>query len=90
MILNSAPLKRRAIISLSFILILVILLEVWAVNRLSTYGEQLSQIDASISQFKLENSILEGEIAARSSLNKIEKIARNLGFEPPSKIQFIK
>ena len=81
--------RRRVIVIFGIALLSLIVLEVWAVNRLSAYGEQLSKIDLSLSRFNLENSILKNEIAARSSLKEQEKISKNLGFEHISKIEYL-
>lgn len=82
--------NRRILIIGSVIFIGAIFLEVWAVNRLATYGEELSKIDSAINKFNLENKILENDIAIKSSLNKIEKLSGNLGFEKPAKIEYFK
>lgn len=89
-IFSSKRLKGRAIIALAAVFIAVVFLEVWAVNRLATYGEQLSKIDDTINQYKLENNLLENEIALRSSLKRMEKITRNLGFEYNPEVEYLK
>lgn len=68
----------------------VLILEIWMTNRLSTYGSKIQEINDLKSQLTLENSLLENEIAQDSSLSVIEVKANSLGFESIKNIDYIK
>lgn len=83
-------LKRKIGLFLSLILIPVIILEIWSLNRLSTYGEQISSLENTKSALKLENQILQNEIARKSSLRLMESASKLYGFKNVSKIEYLK
>ena len=72
-----------------FILVITII-EIWVVNRLSTYGAQILALEKTHESIKLENKILENQIAEKSSLLRIKEEAKKNGFENISKIEYIK
>ncbi len=57
-----------------------VLLEIWSVNRLSTLGVEINKMENTAAALKLENQVLENEIAKRSALSQIGKNAQALGF----------
>jgi len=65
------------------------IIEIWTVNRLSTYGQKISNIEQSKTELTLENQILQDEIAQKSSLSEVEKYATTLGFDSDPKIQYL-
>lgn len=71
-------------------LFLFLVLEVWLVNRLSTYGEKIQQIKLAEVSLSLENQNLENEIAQNSALAIMELRAKNLGFENIKNLQYLK
>ncbi len=83
-------LRKRIIIFIILLLIPLIILEIWAANRLSNYGSKISKIEESKAQLVLENEILENEIAQKSSLKEIENQAQNLGFENKQTVVYLK
>ena len=65
------------------------MLEIWMVNRLATYGEQLSKLEEIKGKLLTENELLENEIAAKSSLSHLGEQARSEGFVPIRNIEVI-
>ncbi len=63
-----------------FFLIIVFVIEIWVVNRLSTYGQRIQDIKQTQTNLILENQILENSIAQNMSLHIIEQRAGMLGF----------
>lgn len=73
-----------------FIFVAIVVLEIWAVNRLSTYGYKIQEIEQAEVALNLENQILENKISQQSSLINIENKASDLGFATISKIDYLK
>ena len=76
--------RRKLIITLCVVLSLGVLLQIWVMNRMATFGEQLTRIERTKAQLMLENQILENQIAKMSALSTIKVYAANLGFKPIS------
>ncbi|KKR81428.1 MAG: hypothetical protein UU73_C0001G0092 [Candidatus Daviesbacteria bacterium GW2011_GWA1_41_61] len=72
------------------ILLAVLFLEIWAVNRLSTYGDKIQDIKSAKMALDLENQVLENQIAQQSSLASIETKAVSLGFTAVKSWQYLK
>ncbi len=77
---NTGIQKKYLIFGILIILPLV-LLEIWSVNRLATLGVEINKLENTSSALKLENQVLENEIAKRSSLQQIETASKQLGFQ---------
>lgn len=71
-------------------LIIVFILEIWMVNRLSTYGTKIEQLQEAEVNLKLENQILENQIAQNNSLAQIEERSSLLGFGNTKNLEYIK
>jgi len=84
------PNRRKMLIALSIILPLLIILQIWVTNRLSTSGERISYIERLKSELMLENQLLENQIAIQSSLMMVRKYAGNLGFIPSREVEYLK
>lgn len=69
---------------------LTLMLQIWMVNRLSSFGDKLNQIKADQKQVELQNIILENSIAKLSSLETVEKQALVLGFMETKDVAFLK
>ena len=82
--------RRKLLIFVAILVVLAVILEIWVVNRLSTYGEKISKLEETKSMLTLENKILENEIAKNSSLSNMEKYTKNSGFEKIKDIQYLK
>ncbi len=82
--------RRKLIIFLGVVLCLGVILQIWVMNRMATFGEQLTGIERTRQQLTLENQILENQIAKMSSLQTIKVYAANLGFRPISSITYVR
>lgn len=81
--------KRKVILFSLLILLPLVIIEVWSVNRLSTFGEQIVQFEKIKSSLKLENQLLENEISKKSALSNIEREAKAYGFEKITKVEYL-
>jgi len=72
------------------LLVLVFILEIWMVNRLSTYGKQIQNIKEAQGKLILENQILENSVAQNVSLKKIETRVQSFGFHDIKDLEYIK
>lgn len=82
-------LRKKIIILPILIILLVSVLEIWVVNRLSTYGDQISQLQQREASLRMENQLLENEIAEKSSLIQVDKASKSLGFEKVKKFEYV-
>lgn len=80
---------RKILTILFLILILGIILEIWIVNRLSTYGAQISKIETASANLRIENQVLKNKLDLQSSINVIEEKAKEMGFEKIKKVNAI-
>lgn len=65
-------------------------LEIWIVNRLSTYGDKIQELKVAEAKLELENQIIANSIAKDSSMIALEKKAAELGFGSINQIEYIK
>lgn len=70
--------------------LLIFFLEVWMVNRLSTYGDKIQTLQEAKVALLLENQVMETMIAQKSSLFQIEIEANKLGFAPIRNLEYFK
>ncbi len=79
------------IIKISLVVFVVgVVLEVLIINRLSTFGAKINQIEKEKSQLELENADLKDKLFNKISLDKTSKKAMEVGFEPIKSIEYIK
>lgn len=64
--------------------------EIWASNNVIAYGEKYEKLYTLEKNLKMENQILENEIAKNSSLNIIATKSAGLGFSQSLSIQYIR
>lgn len=83
---NTGVQKKHLIFAILIVLPLVIL-EIWSVNRLSTLGVEIRKLEQTKTALDLENKVLGNEIAKRSSLQRIEQAGKLLGFEKVKSMQ---
>ena len=81
-------LTRKILVVLLLILLSGVILEIWTVNRLASFGSQLNRIEHSKQRIILDNQLLRAQIAERSSLNKASNEAVSLGFKEVS-VQYL-
>lgn len=72
-------LKYLKVIAVIFVLVLVA--EVWMVNRLATYGSKLQDLKEEQATIGLQNQILQNQIALHESLLTLEERGKSLGFD---------
>lgn len=71
-------------------LFLLMLGQIWASNNVVDYGEKLQELSQLRNTLKLQNQILENEIAKAGSLSTIASKSAELGFSRPESIQYIR
>lgn len=81
--------KKLLTIGVASLLILVIS-QIWALNRLSALGEKITEFEVSAQKLKLENKILRNQVAQKSSLNQLENLSLALGFRSSKKVEYFK
>jgi cytochrome oxidase assembly protein ShyY1 len=64
-LLSSTKAKYQLILVLALMVLFVTLLTIWSMNRLSTVGEQIAQLERTKNAIQLENELLEKKIAER-------------------------
>ena len=82
--------KRKIYIVSAVIILMAIIVEIWTVNRLSTFGQELNKLDQQKAALQLNNQVLQNEIAQDSSLQEISNESKNLGLQPIAHIQYLK
>lgn len=80
---------KYIILGMAFFLI-TFSLEIWIVNRLSTYGDKIQELKVAQARLELENQIISNSIAKDSSMVTLEKRATELGFSSINQIEYIK
>lgn len=71
-------------------LITLTIVEIWASNTVVAFGEKFDKLTVLEKNLKMENQILENEIAKNSSLSSIASKSAALGFSPNQSIQYIR
>lgn len=67
---------------------LVLILEIWMANHLSTYGSKIEELGQAKAVLELENQMLENTIAQKSSLLSVESSANILGFQSIANLEY--
>lgn len=82
--------RRKLVLLMSSILLLGAILEIWTVNRLSSFGDQINKLEEAKQELTLENQILSNEIAKKQSLSQVEGYAKSLGFSSSSNVVYLR
>ena len=77
-------------ITACLVLISTVILEIWLINRLASYGEKFNQVKQTQSAIELDNQMLENEISQKSSLSFTQEKANQLGFNSTKNIEYFK
>lgn len=80
----------RLIITGLSIFLIVLFVEIWVVNRTSTYGDKIYQLKQAQVSLELENQVLANTIAKSSAMVLLEKKANLLGFNTINQLDYIK
>jgi len=89
---NNKP-KKRILRITRFIVVLVVVLvvlEVWMVNRLSTYGDKIQSLKVAQADLELENQILENQISQNGTMLNLESKAKALGFDTTKNLEYFR
>lgn len=70
-------------------LFILVVFEIWASNTVVSFGGKFEKLSALEKNLKMENQILENEIAKKSSLGVIASKSAELGFLRGQSIQYI-
>ena len=81
--------KKYIIFSLTGLLILT-LIEIWVSNEAVAFGEKFEKLSILEKGLKMENQILENEIATTSAFLNVATASASLGFSIPKTVQYIK
>lgn len=81
--------KRYIYLTIVSLLVLTIA-EIWVNNTVVSYGDKFESISSLQKILKMENQILENEIAKHSSLANIATKSAELGFYKVESIQYIR
>jgi|SRR3989344_6884100 len=81
--------KKYIVLTIVSLLTLT-LIEIWASNTVVAYGEKYEKLFAMERNLKMENQLLENEIAKNASLNIISSKSAELGFYSNQSIQYIR
>lgn len=81
---------RKYIILTLICLVTLVLVEIWASNTAIAYGEKYEELSVLEKKLKIQNQILENEIATNSSLKMIATKSAQLGFSNHQSIQYIR
>ncbi len=87
---NKKRFPRKYIMLVSISLLLLTVIEVWASNTAVAFGEKYEKLSNIEKTLKMENLVLENEIATNSSLKTIASKSAELGFSKLSSIQYIR
>lgn len=68
---------------------LLLAIDIWLINSLSVFGGKIAEIEQLTRRLELENDLAENELARKTSLMAVIKIAEQLGFEKIRKIEVI-
>jgi len=81
---------RKYIVLTIISLFTLTLIEIWVSNTVIAYGEKYEKLSTLEKNLKMENQILENEIAENSSLKTIASKSAELGFSTSQGIQYIR
>lgn len=82
--------KKKILPIIIFLILSIVVVEIWAVNRLATYGTQISKLENAKQSLVLENQVLENQISQKSSLKLMDEKTQTLGFKRVKNIEVIK
>lgn len=82
--------SKKLLFFLITVVFLLCILEIWLVNRLSTFGEQISKMQYSSQSLAMENQTLKNEIDGKVSLKTNFELAKLNAFEPVKNVFVVK
>lgn len=82
--------RKKIFRILSLLLVIVLIVEVWTVNRLSTLGGKIRELKIAKANLEIENQLLESKILEQSSLYFIEEQSYKLGFSNIKDVEYLR
>lgn len=87
---NKKKLPKLYIVLTIFGLSFLMLIEIWVNNTMIAYGERFAKLTTTEKNLRMENQILENEIARKSSFINIASESGRLGFSSEQSILYIR
>lgn len=87
---NKKRFPKRYVILTVLGLLALTLVEIWVTNTAVSYGEKFEKLTQAEKNLKMENQILENQIAKSTSLLNIATKSAQLGFSSTQSIQYIR
>lgn len=87
---TSKKFPKKFIILAALCLLVLTVVEVWASNTVIAYGEKYEKLSMLEKNLKMENQILENNIANNASLKTIASKSAQLGFSNHQSIKYIR
>lgn len=81
---------KKYIVMAVICFVTLIITEIWASNTAIAYGEKYEKLSVMEKNFKMENQILENDIANNSSLKTIASKSAELGFSSKVSVEYIR
>ena len=72
------------------IFLAIFFLEIWAMSRLSTYGNKIQELQNAQVILELQNQLLENTVAETASLVEVDKKAEMLGFGTVKSFEYLR
>lgn len=82
--------SKKLAASVAACLFVLTLVQIWVSNTVVSYGEKFEKLSYLEQTLKMENQILENEIAKRASLTNLATKSAELGFYKQDSIQYIR
>ncbi len=87
---NQKKFSKKYIILTALSLFTLTLIEIWVSNTMIAYGEKFEKLSALENNLKMENQVLENEIAKNAALVNIASKSAQLGFSSSQSILYIR
>ena len=87
--IESKKFSKKYFIAASAAIFILVLVEIWVNNTLLIYGEKFEDLSNMEKNLKLENQILENQIARETSLEKLSSKSAELGFIDAKDVKYI-
>jgi len=88
--LKTKGISKKLAAYIAICLFVLTLVQIWVSNTVVSYGEKFKKLSSLEQTLKMENMILENEIAKRASLTNLATKSAELGFSKVESIQYIR
>ena len=83
-------LSKKLTFFIGICMVFLIIAEIWINNSLITYGVKMEKISVLEKNLRMENQILQNEIAKKTSLVNVATESAKLGFSSSEKVEYIR